>query len=115
MFHRWYGKQLPLDRPPRNPIGSMTVCLWESDIRVGVFGLNLRLVPVILTTINILWLRSSRALTGSVCANTRYIVNRRVLGVMSRQKYHSSHSGDDVTQDTVLVLLSAARPSGYYD
>ena len=104
-----------LDRPPRNPIGSLTMCLWESDIRVGVFGLKLRLAPLILTTINILWLRSSRVLTGSVYANAGYIENRRVLGVMSRWKYHSSHSGDDVTQDTVLVLLSAARPSGYYD
>ena len=75
----------------------MTLCLWESAIRVGVFGLNLRLTPLILTTINILWLRSSRALTGSVYANVGYIENRRVLGVMSRRKYHSSHSGDDVT------------------
>ena len=91
------GNSFALDRPPRNPIGSMTVCLWESDIRVGVFGLNLRLAPLILTTINILWLRSSRALTGSVYANTGYIGNHGVLGVMSRRKYHSSHSGDDVT------------------
>ena len=48
-------------------------------------------------------------------ADVGYIENRSVLGVMSRWKYHSSHSGDDVTQDTVLVLLSAAWPSGYYD
>ena len=88
----------------------MTVCLWESEIRVGVFGLNLRLAPLILTTINILWLRSSRSLTGSVYANVGYIENRRVFGVMSRRKYYSSHCGDDVTQDTVLVLLSAAQP-----
>ena len=91
------GNSFALDRPPRNPIGSMIMCLWESDIRVGVFGLNLRLVPLILTIINILWLRSSRALTGSVYADTGYIENHRVLGVMSRRKYHSSHSGDDVT------------------
>ena len=75
----------------------MTVCLWESDIRVGVFGLNLRLAPLMLTIINVLWLRSSRALTGSVYVDTRYIENRKVLGVMSRRKYHSSQSGDDVT------------------
>ena len=91
------GNSFALDRPPRNPIGSLTMCLWESDIRVGVFGLNLRLAPLMLTTINVLWLRSSRALTGSVYADTRYIENRRVLGVMSRRKYHSSQSGDDVT------------------
>ena len=72
-----------LDRPPWNSIGSMTMCLWKSDIRVGVFSLNLRLAPLILTTINILWLRSSKALTGSVYANTGYIENRSVLGVMS--------------------------------
>ena len=28
-------------------------------------------------------------------ASDGYIENRSVLGVMSRQKYHSSHSGDD--------------------
>ena len=80
-----------LDRPPRNSIGSMTMCLWKSEIRVGVFGLNLRLAPLILVIINILWLRSSRALTDSVYTNTEYIENRSVLGVMSRRKYHSSH------------------------
>ena len=88
----------------------MTVCLWEAEIRVGVFGLNLRLAPLVLTTINILWLRSSRALNGSVYAKARYIENRRVLGVMSRRKYHSSHSGDDVTYDAVLILFSAGQP-----
>ena len=97
MFYQWYGIQLRSGLTPRNPIGSMTVCLWETDIRVGVFGLNLRLAPLVLTTINILWLWSSRALTGSVYSSTRYIKNRSVLGVMSRRKYHSSHSGDDVT------------------
>ena len=96
-FTNGTGNSFALDRPPRNPIGSLTMCLWESDIRVGVFGLNLRLAPLMLTTINVLWLRSSRALTGSVYADTRYIENRRVLGVMSRRKYHFSHSGDDVT------------------
>ena len=86
-----------LDRPPRNSIGSMTMCLWKSEIRVGVFGLNLRLASLILATISILWFWSSRALIGSVYASTGYIENRSVLGVMSRRKYHSSHSGDDVT------------------
>ena len=88
----------------------MTMCLWESAIRVGVFGLNLRLTPLILATINMLWFWSSKALTGSVYASAGYIENRSVLDVMSRRKYHSSHSGDDVTQDTVLVLLSDAHP-----
>ena len=64
---------------------------------VGVFGLNLRLAPLILTIINILWFWSSRALTGSVYTSSGYIENRSVLGVMSRRKYHFSHSGDDVT------------------
>ena len=67
----------------------------EVRVRVGVFGLNLRLAPLILTTIHILWLRSSSILNGSVYANSGYIENRSVLGVMSRRKYHSSHSGDD--------------------
>ena len=102
-------------RPPQNPIGSMTLCLWESAIRVGVFGLNLRLAPLILAKINVLQLRSSRALTGSVYADAGYIENRSVLGVMSRRKCHSSHMEKMVTQDTVLVLLYAARLSGYYD
>ena len=67
----------------------------EVRIRVGVFGLNLRLAPLILATINILWFWSSRALTGSVYASSGYIENRSVLGVMSRWKYHFSYSGDD--------------------
>ena len=86
----------------------MTVCLREPDIRVCVFGLNLRLTPLVLTKINILWLWSSRALTGYVYASIGYIENHSVLGVMSIRKYHSSHSGDDVTQGTILVFLSAA-------
>ena len=69
----------------------MTMCLWESAIRVSVFGLNLRLAPLTLATIDILWLRSSRALTGFEYANVGYIEKRSVLGVMSRRKYHSSH------------------------
>ena len=63
--------------------------------RVGVFGLNPRLASLVLATINILWSWSSRALTGSVYASSRYIENRSVLGVMSRRKYHFSYSGDD--------------------
>ena len=73
----------------------MTMCLWKSEIRVAVFGLKLTLTPLILATINILWLWSSRALTGSVYAYVGYIENRSVLGVMSRRKYHFSYSGDD--------------------
>ena len=89
----------------------MTMCLWKSEIRVGVFGLNLRLASLILATINILWLRSSRALTGSVYANAEYIENRSVLGVMSRRKYHSSHSGDDghVGYETRSLKCSSYR------
>ena len=75
----------------------MTMCLWAAEIKVGVYSLNLRLAPLILATINMLWFWSSRALTGSVYASARCIENRSVLGVMSRRKYHSSQSGDDVT------------------
>ena len=64
-------------------------------IRVGVFGLNLRLAPLILATINILWFWSSEALISSVYASSGYIENRSVLGVTSRWKYHFSYSGDD--------------------
>ena len=73
----------------------MTTCLWKSEIRVGVFVLNLRLAPLILATINMLWFWLSRALTRSVYASAGYIENRSVLGVMSRRKYHSSLRGDD--------------------
>ena len=48
------GNSFALDRPPRNSMGSMTICLWKSDVRVGVFGLNLRLAPLMLTTITLL-------------------------------------------------------------
>ena len=65
-------------------------------IRVGVFGLNLRLASLILVTISTLSFWSSRALTGSVYASFGFTENRSVLGVMSRRKYHSSQSGDDV-------------------
>ena len=64
-------------------------------IRVDVFGLNLRLTSLILATIGKLWFWSSRALTGSVYSYAGFIENRSVLGVMSRRKYHFSHSGDD--------------------
>ena len=89
------GNSFALDRPPWNSIGSMTMCLWKSKIRVGVFGLNIRLAPLILATINILWLWSSRAQPVSVYVSSGYIENRSVLGVMSRRKYHSNHSGGD--------------------
>ena len=60
-------------------------------IRVGVFGLNLRLASLVLATINMLWFWSSRTLTGSVYASPGFIGNRSVLDVMSRWKYHSRH------------------------
>ena len=63
--------------------------------RVGLFGLNLKLAPLILATINLLWFWSSRALTDSMYASSGYIENRTVLGVMSRWKYHFNYSGDD--------------------
>ena len=88
-------KQLCSGQTPWNSIGGMTTCLWKSEIRVGVFGLNLRLAPLILATINMLWFWSSRALTGSVYANAEYLENRSVLGLMLRRMCHSSHSGDD--------------------
>ena len=56
----------------------------EVRIKVGVFGINLRLAPLILATINILWFWSSRALTGSVYVSSGHIENRNVLGVMLR-------------------------------
>ena len=59
-------------------------------IRVGVFGLNLRLTSLVLTDIDKLWFWSSRTLTGSMYASSEFIENRSVLGVMSR-KYHFSH------------------------
>ena len=61
------------------------------QIRIGVFGLNLRLASLILAIINMLWFWSSGALTGSVHASSGFIENRSVLGVMSRWKYHFSH------------------------
>ena len=60
-------------------------------IRVGVFGLNLRLASLILATISTLWFWSSGALTGSVYASSGFIENRSVLDVMSRRKYHFRH------------------------
>ena len=60
-----------------------------------LFDLDLRLAPLVLAKINILWLWSSMALTGSVYASAGYIENHSVLGVMSGRKYHSSYSGDD--------------------
>ena len=60
-------------------------------IRVGVFGLNLRLASLILAIISTLWFLSSEALTGSVHTSSGFTMNHRVLGVMSRWKYHFSH------------------------
>ena len=88
----------------------MTRCLWEAEIKVGVYSLNLRLTSLILTTIGKLWFWWWGILTGSVFTSSGFIRNRSVLDVMSRWKCHSSHNGDDVTQDTVLVLLSDAHP-----
>ena len=95
VFYRRYGKQLCSGQTPRNSIGSITMCLWKFESGQMYLVLSLRLAPLVLTTINILQLWSSRALTDSVYASAGYIENRNVLGVMSRQKYHSSYSGDD--------------------
>ena len=84
-------------------------------IRIGVFGLNLRLTSLVLATINTLWFWSSRTLTGSVYTSSGFIENRSVLDVMSRQKYHFSHMEMMITQDTELVLYKRLQPSGQYD
>ena len=96
-----------LDRPLWNSIGSMTMCLCKSEIRVGVFGLNLILAPLILVTINMLWFWSSRALTGSVYASAGFFWNRSVLDVMSIWKYHFSHMEMMITQRYRTGTLSA--------
>ena len=67
-------------------------------IRVGVFGLNLRLASLMLATIGKLWFWSSRALTGSVYASSGFIENRSALDVMSRWKYHFRHMEMMITQ-----------------
>ena len=67
-------------------------------IRIGVFGLNLRLASLVFVTINTLWFWSSRTLTGSVYVASGFIENRSVLGVMSRRKYHFSHIEMMITQ-----------------
>ena len=90
----------------------MTMCLWKSEIRVGVFGLNLRLAPLILATINMLLFWSSRALTGSVYAFTGYIENRSVLGVTSRSKYHFIHMKMMITQGYRIDSLKRLQLSG---
>ena len=66
--------------------------------RVGVFGLNLRLVSLVLETIGKLWFWSSGALTGSVYASAGFIGNHSVLDVMSRRKYHFRHMEMMITQ-----------------
>ena len=77
-------------------------------IRVGIFGLNLRLASLILATISILWFWSSRALIGSVYASSEFTENHSVLDVISRRKYYFSHMKIMITQDTELVLLNSA-------
>ena len=67
-------------------------------IRVCVFGLNLRLTSLVLTTINTFWFWSSGTLTGSVYASSGFIENRRALDVMLRLKYHFSHMEMMITQ-----------------
>ena len=76
-------------------------------IRVGVYGLNLRLASLILTTISMLWFCSSGALTGYVYASSGYIENRSIMGVMSRWKYHFSHMEMMITQGYRTGTLSA--------
>ena len=63
----------------------------EVRFKVGVFGLNLSLASLVLTTIDTLWFWSSRTLTGSEYASSRFIENRSVLGMMPRRKYHFRH------------------------
>ena len=67
------GNSFALDRPLRNPIGIMNMCLWEAEIKVGVYSLNLRLASLILTIIDKLWFWWLGALTGSVSTTTGFI------------------------------------------
>ena len=80
----------------------MSMGIW---IKVGVFGLNLRLTSLILATIGKLWFWSSRALTGSVYASIGFIENRSVLDMMSRRKYHSRHMEMMITQGFITRSL----------
>ena len=84
-------------------------------IRVGVYGLNLRLTSLVLATIGKLWFWWLGTLTGSVYTSSGFIENRSVLGVMSRWKYHFRHMEMMITQDTELVLYKRLQPSGQYD
>ena len=84
-------------------------------IRVGVYGLNLRLASLVLATIGKLWFWWLGALTGSVYTSSGFIENRSVLDVMSRWKYHFRHMEMMITQDTELVLYKRLQPSGQYD
>ena len=59
--------------------------------RVDVYGLNLRLASLVLTTIGKLWFWLSRALIGYVYVSSGFIENRYVLGAMSTWKYHFRH------------------------
>ena len=101
-------EQLHSGKTPRNPIGCMTMCLWESESRQVHLIFNLRLASLILAMISLLQFWSSRALTGSVCTSTVFTENHSVLGVMSRREYHFSHMEMMVAKDMVLVLLIAA-------
>ena len=74
-------------------------------VRVGVFGLNLRLVSLVLATIGKLWFWSSRALTGSEYASIGFIENCSVLDVMSRRKYHFRHMEMMITQGFISSSL----------
>ena len=84
-------------------------------IRVGVYGLNLRLASLVLATIGKLWFWWLGALTGSVFTTSGFIENRSVLDVMSRWKCHFRHMELMIAQDTELVLYKRLQPSGQYD
>ena len=74
-------------------------------VRVGVFGINLRLTSLILATIGKLWFWSSRALTSSLYASIGFIENRSVLDVMSRRKYHFRHMKMMITHGFITSSL----------
>ena len=74
-------------------------------IRVGVFGLNLRLASLVFATIDTFWLWSYRTLTDSVYASFGFIENRSVLDVMSRRKYHFRYMEMMITQGFITSSL----------
>ena len=81
-------------------------------IRVGVYGLNLRLASLVLAIIGKLWFWWFGALTGSVYTSSGFIENRSVLDVMSRWKYHFRHMEMMIAQDTELVLYKKVATVG---